>query len=220
MKFAAFDLEIAKLLPEQVDDLKAHAPLGISCAAVALSDEREPRVWQGAPQMTSAACQEMVGDLQQLAASGYNLLTWNGCSFDFYVLAQESGLLNECAELALAHVDLMLTVTFTKGYYLGLDKALKGAGLVGKRSSVTLRDGSIHEAEADEVDGRYHRLAFGEQTMVLQGTAEAFERAARRRRGQREMSVSQMRMKSVSSSVTISPVASTPSMQQLSSTQR
>jgi lipopolysaccharide export system permease protein len=59
--------------------------------------------------------------------------------------------------------------------------------------SLTLREGSIHEAEADEVDGRYHRLAFEEQTMVLKGTAEAFERAARRRRGQREMSVSQMK---------------------------
>ena len=142
MKLAAFDLEIAKLLPENVDDLKAHAPLGISCAAVALGDEGETRLWQGVPQMTPAACQDMVQDLQQLVASGYTLLTWNGCSFDFFVAAQESSQFDACADLALTHVDLMLTVTFTKGYYLGLDKALKGAGLGGKRSTVTLRDGS------------------------------------------------------------------------------
>jgi hypothetical protein len=174
MRFAAFDLEIAKLLPERVDDLKAHAPLGIACAAVALGDGDETRIWQGVPQMTPAACRELVGDLQQLAASGYTLLTWNGCSFDFFVLAQESGLLEECADLALAHVDLMLTVTFTKGYYLGLDKALQGAGLAGKRSSVTLRDGSILDgmsgvkAPALWADGEYEAVLAYLKDDVLQ----------------------------------------------------
>jgi hypothetical protein len=74
---------------------------------------------------------------------GYTLLTWNGCSFDFHVLAQESSLFNECGDLALNHIDLMLIVTFTKGYFLGLDKALAGAGVKGKVKNVTLSNGTL-----------------------------------------------------------------------------
>ncbi len=59
--------------------------------------------------------------------------------------------------------------------------------------SLTLRDGEIHEADPDDKDGRYRRLAFEEQTMQLKGAAEAFANAANRNRGQREMSVAQMK---------------------------
>ena len=38
MKLLAFDLEIAKPLPEGCTDWKAHSPLGISCAATLRSD--------------------------------------------------------------------------------------------------------------------------------------------------------------------------------------
>lgn len=58
--------------------------------------------------------------------------------------------------------------------------------------SLTLRDGTIDEAVQDEADGRYRRLAFEEQTMILQGSSDAFAKAVRRRRGQREMSVAAM----------------------------
>jgi hypothetical protein len=143
VKFASFDLEIAKVLPAEVTDLKAHAPLGISCAAVALSDRPEPIFWQGTPQLSAAEAGALVRDLQALAADGYTLLTWNGCNFDFWVLAQESGLLHECGTLALDHVDLMMIVTFTKGHFLGLERALKGAGLEGKKKVVKLNDGSL-----------------------------------------------------------------------------
>jgi hypothetical protein len=49
----------------------------------------------------------------------------------------------ECARIAINHVDLMMLVTFQKGYYLKLDKALQGARLQGKLKKVTLSDGSI-----------------------------------------------------------------------------
>jgi len=126
-----------------VDDLKQHMPLGISCAAIALSDADEPEIWSGAPQMTTEACGQLVARLQELAAAGYTLVTWNGASFDFLVLAQESGLVEACGDLSLGHVDLMLLVTFAKGWYLGLDKALAGAGLQGKVKQVPLRDGTL-----------------------------------------------------------------------------
>ncbi len=143
MRLAAFDLETAKILPPTVSDLKQHMPLGISCAAIALSDAEEPEVWSGAPQLTADECGKLVDRLQALVAAGYTLVTWNGASFDFFVLAQESCRTEACGQLALGHVDLMVMVTFTKGYYLGLDKALAGAGLQGKVKNVALRDGTI-----------------------------------------------------------------------------
>ena len=142
MKLAAFDLEIAKQAPADAGDLRRYAPLGITCAAAAFADTAEPTVWQGVPQLTRSECQDMVRELQEFVRSGYTLVTWNGCAFDFWVLAQESGMIEECGALALDHVDLMLMVTFTKGYYLGLDRALQGAGLAGKVKAVTLRDGA------------------------------------------------------------------------------
>ena len=47
----------------------------------------------------------------------------------------------ECAQLALDHIDLMLLVTFRKGWRLSLQSALKGAGLEGKLKAVTLSTG-------------------------------------------------------------------------------
>ena len=142
-RLAAFDLETAKVLPDAVTDLRAHAPLGIACAAIALSDSDELEVWSDSPQMRVADCRSLVGRLQQLVADGYTIVTWNGASFDFFVLAHESGMFEACGDLVLNHVDLMVVVTFSKGYFLGLDKALAGAGLKGKEKSVRLRNGTL-----------------------------------------------------------------------------
>ena len=138
MNLISFDIEIAKIIPDFSGDLFAHAPLGISCAAVAHDDVK---FWQGVPQLTKEENQKMVRDLMAYAEQGYTFVTWNGCGFDFRLLAEESGMAEECSELALNHVDLMLLVTFNKGWYLGLDKALKGAGIAGKVHEVTLKNG-------------------------------------------------------------------------------
>lgn len=164
-KLAAFDLEIAKAIPDGIDDWHSVAPLGISCAAIALGDQDEPLFWQAPTQLARADCQALVRKLQELAGAGYTLLTWNGCSFDFAVLAQESGLRAECAELAMDHVDLMLIVTFTKGWYLSLQKALEGAGLGGKLKSVTLSDGTqLHDMDGSQAPRLW---AAGEYAAVL-----------------------------------------------------
>jgi hypothetical protein len=142
MKFASFDIEIAKVMADDQPDWRSATPLGITCAAVALSGTGEPVFWHGTPQLTRPQCCDMVADLQALVASGHTLLTWNGSSFDFAVLAEESGMYAECAELNAKHIDMMMIVTFTKGYFLGLQKALVGAGLSGKLKHVTLKDGT------------------------------------------------------------------------------
>ncbi|MGA9533929.1 MAG: ribonuclease H-like domain-containing protein [Anaerolineales bacterium] len=165
MKLAAFDLEIAAQIPDGVDDWSAYEPLGISCAAVALGDVAPVKFWSGVPRMTREDCQQLVWDLIQLEEDGYTLVTWNGCGFDFRVLAQESGMVEECGRLAFGHVDLMLVVTFTKGWYLSLQKALEGAGLSGKLKHVALSDGSaIDEMNGAQAPGLW---AAGEHEAVL-----------------------------------------------------
>ena len=45
-KMLAFDIEIAKELPDDFDDFKSYRPLGISCAA-ALTNEGNFTEWYG-----------------------------------------------------------------------------------------------------------------------------------------------------------------------------
>ena len=143
MKFAAFDLEIAK--PVEGDDWKGQRPLGISCAAV-LPDGMEPYFWTGKPQLSQSGVKSSVKMLYWLIEKGYTVVTWNGAAFDFDILAEESGEHEACAQLAMNHVDLMAIVVATQGHYLGLDKAAVGCGVESKLKSVTLKDGSTHEA--------------------------------------------------------------------------
>lgn len=141
MRLIAFDIETARVLPSGVRNFFDYKPLGIACAALAFSDGRPTELWQGVPQLSCAEARRLVLRLQELVAQGYRILSWNGCSFDFQVLADESGLHHACGELALAQIDLMLYVTFRIGYRLKLDAALQGAGLPGKRHSYVLPDG-------------------------------------------------------------------------------
>lgn len=143
MKLASFDLEIASVISPQVRDWAHQPDLGISCAAVALSDTDHVRVWQNEDRLSQEEAQMVLEDLDDLARAGYTLVTWNGCSFDFRVLAEESGSHVEAARLAINHVDLMMMVTFRQGHFLSLEKALRGAGLTGKLKSVRLADGSL-----------------------------------------------------------------------------
>lgn len=143
MKLAAFDIEVAKEIPSGAREWEKYEPLGISCAALALSDGSQVRFWKNIPQMGRADCIQLVEDLAGYIDNGYTLLTWNGCKFDFNVLAQESGLYERCARMALDHYDLMLMVTFSQGHFLSLQAALDGSGLKGKLKSVTLKDGRL-----------------------------------------------------------------------------
>jgi hypothetical protein len=157
MRFVAFDLETAKVLPTQVTDLLAHRPLGIACAAAVVSDEAEPVTWHGArdgkpsPQMSCAEVSSIIEQLKSFVDKGYTLVTWNGLSFDFNILAEESGLPSECAELALGHVDMMFHAVCQLGHYLSLGKAAEGLGIGGKT-------GSGSDAPAMWAQGRYDEV--------------------------------------------------------------
>ena len=165
MKLAAFDLEIAAVVPDTVQEWSKVKGLGISCAAIAFSDIDEVEVWQRVPRFEKSVSIDLVERLGELSEDGYTLVTWNGCSFDFRVLAEESGLVRRCGQLALNHVDLMLIVTFTKGWYLSLQAALQGAGLSGKLTRVRLSTGrEIRDMDGSKAPALW---AAGEHDAVL-----------------------------------------------------
>ncbi len=142
-RYLAFDIETAKLLPDDVGDILAHRPLGIACAAAVFSDTQKPTVWHGtadggpAARMSRAEARDLVQQLVGFVRSGYTLLSWNGLNFDMNILAEESDMPHECAELAKAHVDMMFHAVCQLGYFIGLGKAAEGLGLPGKTAGVT-----------------------------------------------------------------------------------
>jgi len=137
--YLAFDIEIAGEFPENAPDWKAYRPLGITCAATLPADTRTPRLWHGvtgdgrpADRMSRGEAAGLVDHLAAAVQQGYTILTWNGLGFDFDVLAEESGKLDECSSLAIAHVDMMFHVFCRFGFPVGLDTAAKAMHLPGK----------------------------------------------------------------------------------------
>jgi len=142
-KYIAFDIETAKIVSPHVKDLKSHRPLGITCAATYSVADGEPRLWHGGTdvdsptsRMSQSEAAELVQFLLQAVEEGETILTWNGLSFDFDILAEESGMVNECRQLAREHVDMMFHLFCVLGYPVGLESASRGMGLPGKSAAV------------------------------------------------------------------------------------
>jgi hypothetical protein len=158
-KYLAFDIEIAKEIPEGETDWKAHRPLGITCAAAYSSDGGLWNWWaqdvsgRFTGQLGKGDCQLLVLSLLNLVKDGFAIITWNGLGFDFDILAEESGMYKECKELALSHIDMMFHFFASKGFPLGLDAAAKGMNLPGKPEGMT---GAI--APQLWANGEYHKV--------------------------------------------------------------
>ena len=145
-KIVAFDLEIVKDIPEGVE-WKDIRPLGISCAASLPNTEAlsalffHKEIDVGLPEsgnMTQQEVKYLVQDLMFLVNDGgYTLVTWNGLGFDFDILSEESGMHDQCRELALDHIDMMFHFLCIKGYPVGLDTVAKGLGFGGKMAGMS-----------------------------------------------------------------------------------
>lgn len=144
-RIIAFDLEIVKEIPEGVEwrDIR---PLGISCISVLRNDEPLSKLFysgyptKGDPKsrsMNKNEVKQAVWYLQRELEAGYLPLTWNGLGFDFDVLAEESGMYEECKELALNHIDMMFHFFCLKGFPVGLEATAKGLGLGGKMAGMS-----------------------------------------------------------------------------------
>lgn len=96
LQYVAFDLEIAKEIPEGTKDWNALRPLGISCAATLCSDGTS-LLWHGpeqkdgmlAGQMSAEQCRHLAEYLILMQSKGYPILTYNGLGFDFRTLCEE-----------------------------------------------------------------------------------------------------------------------------------
>ena len=142
-KYLAFDLETASTV--EADDWRNSRPLGITCAAAVASDTSDrPVIWHGmtevgepAARMSRDEARDMVADLGAYVEQGYTLLTWNGASFDFDVLAEEADAYQACRELTFDHVDMMFQVLCEKGFPIGIDNAAKAMKIAGKPAGIS-----------------------------------------------------------------------------------
>ena len=89
--------------------------------------------------MTAEDLTACVEHLKRKSDAGYTIITHNGLGFDFVILAEESGQLDDCRELAMGHVDMMFHFFCGKGFRIGLNAAAKAIG-ISKPANV---DGSV-----------------------------------------------------------------------------
>jgi len=135
MKLLAFDIEIFKMTSG--DNWRADRPFGVSCAATLTQDQEAAQLWHGADKsqpMTPAECQALFQYLSEMQAHGYQIVTWNGLSFDFDVLAEEADAPDKSGycKMALDHYDIMFQFLCVKGYPVGLNAVAQGMKLGGK----------------------------------------------------------------------------------------
>lgn len=143
-KYLAFDIETAKEVPGEDFNWKAHRPLGITCAALLPSDASEPIVRHGksaggapAERMSTVEAASLVEELVRYVDAGCTLLTWNGLGFDLDILAEESGLPQQCRQIARNHVDMMFHVFCDRGFPVALDKAAQALAIKGKPAGMS-----------------------------------------------------------------------------------
>ena len=142
-RYLAFDIETTKPFPED-HNWRSVRPMGIACAAAYGVGDEKPRAWYNrSPNgeietaLTRQQAQSLVNQITTLTdpektPDPFTLLTWNGLGFDLDILAEESGMIDECHRIALDHVDMMFHFYATLGYPLSLDKAAHGMGTPGK----------------------------------------------------------------------------------------
>ena len=157
--FAAIDIETVTEFPLG-DDWRAHRPLGIACVAVChggTTTTFHSRDAQGniAERMTPEDVQTVVRHLTEMRQKGTKLVTWNGTGFDFPVMADESGMMDEVQDLARTSIDMMFHLHCIKGHPAGLDAAAEGSGtarktpeISGKNAPVLWREGKKNDVIA------------------------------------------------------------------------
>lgn len=134
-RYVAFDIETAKILPEDYGNLHSYRPLGITCAAIWSGDKDKPQTFYSveadgspSPEMNPNNLSDIVDTLFNFQRSGYTIVTHNGLGFDFNILPGESGRTEDCKKLALRHVDMMFHIFCGREVGVGLNAATKAIG--------------------------------------------------------------------------------------------
>ena len=141
MDFIALDIETAKPFPEG-SNWQDHSPLGVACAVTTTNEPDATIVWaskspDGSPAdlMTRQDIRAMLAYLEAQSRRR-KIVTWNGLGFDWQVLAQESGDMETCQKLALAHIDMMYQLFCMKGFPLALGTAARGMNVGAKSEGI------------------------------------------------------------------------------------
>lgn len=155
-EYLSLALVISKVIPENTSQWNDFRPFGICCAATVTSSG-DIKTWPDTSgeaslptKMSREDVMEMVSYLVYEVGEGKTIVSWNGLGFDFRTLAEESGMYDECKELAIQHIDMMFHLVCQKGYPLALEKALAGIGRPGN----ILYPSDTHAAE-DWSKGKY-----------------------------------------------------------------
>lgn len=167
MKLLSYDIELW-------NDFVQDAPIETnipSIAGIATSDVKEVMFYfdlDDEAKMKTKTAQELVNTMMGLYKEGYIPFGWNTTDFDFKLLAYTSGMFEECGELALNGIDGMLMISFNRGYFLALDKALVGAEVGSKLHEVTLNDGTIFtEMKGDKAPALWRAGEYSAVTSYL-----------------------------------------------------
>ena len=158
MNIVSFDIEIYN---DILEGTNPHPSELIPSVAACCIDLSNVEYFWDKPYMSRDTAKNLCNSLLQLDKTGYKIFGWNILSFDIPVLAFYSDMVEEMGRLALRSIDPMFTFHAVKGYFLGLDAALIGAGLETKLHQVKLNDGttmfSMSGAKAPEMwrNGEY-----------------------------------------------------------------
>ena len=117
MKLLSYDIEIYNNFPENEEvDLHKIIP---SVAAIG-TNESDVQFFYDDPYMSIETSKKLVNTMIDYYKRGFIPWGWNICGFDLKLLGYYSGMVEECAELALNGIDGMLLITFNKGYFCSL----------------------------------------------------------------------------------------------------
>jgi len=132
----SFDIEIANIFElAPGEDLDAHGPFDISCAAAA-DDQGVITHWTSlapdgsfAPHLDQARAHELLSWLRAEQLAGSRLFAWNGLSFDLRWIGVAAGDVPLAAEVALDLYDPMFQFFVQRGFPVGLAKVADGLGI-------------------------------------------------------------------------------------------
>lgn len=121
------------------------------CGAIAYRNEGEIEVeyfWFG----ESSGAHEMIERLLEMQSYGATIVGFNSTSFDYRILAKETGMYEQAEIAALNSVDIMLEFFFRNGYMISLDKILSRYNITQKKKTATTSTGRVVDVGGAEVN--------------------------------------------------------------------